>query len=59
MSTYQCKEPQCPEVVSYEPEVVLGNFVRVAPASRRSRTEIVYLLCPNRHEYPYEVEIEE
>jgi len=56
--TFPCKEPQCPEHVSYEPQKVLGNFME-RNLRDETGTEIVYLQCKRGHEYPYEVGAEE
>jgi hypothetical protein len=49
-----CKEPDCPEKVYYEREVipaVAGDLDLVV----RGETKTVYLTCARHHTHPYEV----
>ena len=48
---FNCKEPGCPEKVSYERQIVVGLVTAVNVETAKT----VYLVCAKNHTHAYEV----
>jgi hypothetical protein len=67
MVTFDCKFPDCPEKVTYEPETIPGADIVWGTESIPSRevsvdygsatTKRTYLECPLGHVFPYDVPV--
>lgn len=50
---FKCKEPNCDELVTYEPLIVFGLVVK--DRDNANKEKIVYLKCPKGHTHAYTV----